>query len=93
MKSENIILFIAAFAALSALLSAGFTYYSASSFKEGIITGLASQTNGTVNITVNTLLSINFTNTTSSFKFSSRKVMSYLMTSGINFCVVFIDFK
>ena len=64
MKSENIILFIAAFAALSALLSAGFTYYSASSFKEGIITGLASQTNGTVNITVNTLLSINFTNNT-----------------------------
>src|SRR3989338_9501342 len=64
MKSENIILFIAAFAALSALLSAGFTYYSASSFKEGMITGLASQTNGTVNITVNTLLSINFTNNT-----------------------------
>ena len=64
MKSENIILFIAAFAALSALLSAGFTYYSATSFREGIITGFASQTNGTVNITVNTLLSINFTNAT-----------------------------
>ena len=64
MKSDNIIIFIAAFAALSALLSAGFTYYSASSFKEGIITGFASQTNATVNITVNTLLSVNFTNWT-----------------------------
>src|SRR3989344_5145958 len=64
MKSDNIIIFIAAFAALSALLSAGFTYYSASSFKEGIITGFASQANATVNLTVSTLLSLNFTNAT-----------------------------
>ncbi|MEK6896776.1 MAG: hypothetical protein AABX12_04955 [Nanoarchaeota archaeon] len=61
MKSENIILFIAAFAAISALLSAGFTYYSASSFKEGMITGFASQANATVNLTISTLLSLNFT--------------------------------
>ncbi|HLC54276.1 MAG TPA: hypothetical protein VJK07_01470 [Candidatus Nanoarchaeia archaeon] len=72
MKSENIILFIAAFAALSALLSAGFTYYSASSFKEGMITGLASQTNGTVNLTVDTLLSVIFT--ASSMNFGSGSV-------------------
>ena len=72
MKSDNIIIVIAAFAALSALLSAGFTYYSASSFKEGMITGFASQTNGTVNITVNTLLSVNFT--VSSMNFGSGSV-------------------
>lgn len=64
MNFNRILTFVAAFAALAALLSAGFTYYSLSSFKEGVFTGFASQTNATINLTVNTLLSVNFTNNT-----------------------------
>ena len=40
MKSENIILFIAAFAAISALLSAGFIYYSAASLRKELLQDL-----------------------------------------------------
>lgn len=63
MKSENILVFIAALAAFSAIFSAGFSYYSLSSFRDTWVTGYAFSTaNATINLTVGTLLSLNFTN-------------------------------
>lgn len=64
MNADRVILVIAALAAFSALLSAGFTYYSISAFRDSMFTGFASQTNATINLTVNSVLSVNFTNNT-----------------------------
>lgn len=62
MKGEQLLVLVAALAAFSALFSAGFSYYSLSAFRETWVTGFASQANATLNLTVATLLSINFTN-------------------------------
>lgn len=85
MKSSAFLLLIAAFAAFAALFSAGFTYYSVALVKESVITGFASQANATVNLTVSTLLSLNFTNATilwGSGTFNAGSTRANLTTSG-----------
>lgn len=63
MKTDNLLVFVAALAAFSALFAAGFSYYSLSSFRDTWVTGYAfSQANATINVTVASLLSLNFTN-------------------------------
>ena len=62
MKSENTILIVAVVAMLVSAFSLGFTYFSISNAKSGLLTGYATSTsNATINITVASNIAINFT--------------------------------
>lgn len=64
MKSNHFLVIVAFLAMGAALLAAAFSYYSLSSFRDLQLTGFVSQANATLNLTVASLLSINFTNNT-----------------------------
>lgn len=71
---DNVLIAFALVAAVLSILSASFTYYSISSFKDTWLTGLASTDTATINLTVETQAAINFT--TDNINWGSGRVQS-----------------